>query len=120
VLTFASVEGAHLVGEEEFILSIAGNFATVGDSIRCVFSANHGAIIPAFCNTVSARSALININSAQVSTKANSLTVAAGVGVPTTFNYQIAVSPDANGGSGFAEGTVKTVYAGSKQQSYLE
>lgn len=113
VLTFASTEGAHMVGEEELALSIAGNYAIVRDSIRCVFSASHRAIIPAFCNAIKAKSSLININSAQVSTKAQSLTVAAGVGVPTTFNYQIAISPDISSGSGFAEGTVNTLFAGS-------
>ena len=29
------------------------------------------------------------------------------------LNYQIAISPDANSGSGFAEGSVKTTFAGS-------
>jgi len=113
VLTYASTEGAHMVGEEEFTLSIAGNYGIAGDTVRCVFSTNRGGIVPAFCNIISAKSALININTAQVSTKGQSLTVAAGVGVPTTFNYQIAVSPDTNSGAGTAEGTVKTVFAGS-------
>jgi len=113
VLTYASTEGAHLVGEEEYTLSVAGNYATADDNIRCVFSTNHGGILPAFCNIVSAKSSLVNVNSAQVSTKGQIRAVAETGDVPAGLNYQIAVTPDANSGSGFAEGTVKTVFAGS-------
>nr|WP_319538284.1 hypothetical protein [uncultured Methanospirillum sp.] len=113
VLTYASTEGAHLVGEEEYTLSVAGNYDTGEDNIRCVFSTNHGGILPAFCNIVSAKSSLVNVNSAQVSTKGQIRAVADSADVPAGLNYQIAVTPDANSGSGFAEGTVKTVFAGS-------
>jgi len=113
VLTYASTEGAHLVGEEEYTLSVAGNYATAADNIRCVFSTNHGSILPAFCNIVSAKSSLVNVNSAQVSTKGQIRAVAETGDVPAGLNYQIAVTPDANSGSGFAEGTVKTTFAGS-------
>nr|WP_319540671.1 hypothetical protein [uncultured Methanospirillum sp.] len=113
VLTYASTEGAHLVGEEEYTLSVAGNYASASDNIRCVFSTNHGSILPAFCNIVSAKSSLVNVNSAQVSTKGQIRAVAETGDVPAGLNYQIAVTPDANSGSGFAEGTVKTVFAGS-------
>jgi hypothetical protein len=113
VLTYASTEGAHLVGEEEYTLSVAGNYADASDNIRCVFSGNNGRILPAFCNIVSAKSSLVNVNSAQVSTKGQIRAVAETGDVPGGLNYQIAVTPDANSGSGFAEGTVKTVFAGS-------
>nr|WP_319538962.1 hypothetical protein [uncultured Methanospirillum sp.] len=113
VLTYASTEGAHLVGEEEYTLSVAGNYANAADNIRCVFSTNHGAVLPAFCNIVSAKSSLVNVNSAQVSTKGQIRAVAETGDVPAGLNYQIAVTPDANSGSGFAEGTVSTVFAGS-------
>ncbi|WP_319580168.1 hypothetical protein [uncultured Methanospirillum sp.] len=113
VLTYASTEGAHLVGEEEYTLSVAGNYDTGEDNIRCVFSTNNGGILPAFCNIVSAKSSLVNVNSAQVSTKGQIRAVADSADVPAGLNYQIAVTPDANSGSGFAEGTVKTVFAGS-------
>ncbi len=113
VLTYASTEGAHLVGEEEYTLSVAGNYANAADNIRCVFSTNHGSVLPAFCNIVSAKSSLVNVNSAQVSTKGQIRAVAETGDVPAGLNYQIAVTPDANSGSGFAEGTVKTVFAGS-------
>ena len=113
VLTYASTEGAHMVGEEEYTLSVAGNYASGDDNIRCVFSTDHGSILPAFCNIVSAKSSLVNVNSAQISTKGQIRAVAKTGDVPAAVNYQIAVTPDANSGSGFAEGTVKTVFAGS-------
>ena len=113
VLTYASTEGAHMVGEEEYTLSVAGNYSGTDDSIRCVFSDDHGGLLPAFCNIVSAKSALVNVNSAQISTKGQIRAVAETADIPAALNYQIAVTPDANSGSGFAEGTVKTVFAGS-------
>jgi len=113
VLTYASTEGAHLVGEEEYTLSVAGNWAMAADNIRCVFSTNHGAGLPAFCNIVSAKSSLVNVNSAQISTKGQIRAVAKSGDVPAELNYRIAVTPDANSGSGFAEGTVTTTFAGS-------
>lgn len=113
VLTYASTEGSHLVGEEEYTLSAAGNFANGDGNIRCVFSTGSGNSLPAFCNIVSAKSSLINVNSAQISTLGQIRGVASNAGVPAALNYQIAVTPDSNSGSGFAEGTIKTVFAGS-------
>jgi hypothetical protein len=113
VLTYASTEGAHLVGEEEYTLSVAGNFASGADQIRCVFATPSSGYIPAFCNIVSAKSSLVNVNSAQVSSKGQIRAVAKTADIPAELNYQIAVTPDANSGSGFAEGTVKTIFAGS-------
>lgn len=113
VLTYASTEGAHLVGEEEYTLSVAGNYANSNDNIRCVFSQAGSNSLPAFCNIVSAKSSLINVNSAQISSKGQIRGVAKTADIPAELNYQIAVTPDANSGSGFAEGTVKTVFAGS-------
>jgi len=113
VLTYSSTEGNHMVGEEEYQLSVAGNWALNQDNIRCVF-ANAGVNgLPAFCNIVSAKSSLINVNSAQISTKGQMRAVAATADVPAELNYRIAVTPDANSGSGFAEGTVTTTFAGS-------
>ena len=113
VLTYASTEGAHLVGEEEWILDVAGEAKKDTDNIRCVFSTPRNGWLPPFCNVVTAKSALININSAQVSTKGQMRAVAKTDDIPAELNYQIAVTPDANSGSGFAEGTVKTTFAGS-------
>jgi len=113
VLTYASTEGSHLVGEEEYTLDVAGEAKRADDNIRCVFSTNHGQWLPPFCNIVSAKSALINVNSAQISSKGIIRAVTATDDIPAEVNYQIALTPDANSGSGFAEGTVKTTYAGS-------
>ena len=113
VMTYASTEGAHLVGEEEYTLSVAGNFAQASDNIRCVFATGRKPGLPAFCNIVSAKSSLVNVNSAQVSTKGQIRAVAKNAEVPAELNYRIAVTPDANSGSGFAEGTVTTTFAGA-------
>jgi hypothetical protein len=53
------------------------------------------------------------VNSAQISTKGQIRAVAATADIPAEVNYRIAVTPDANSGSGFAEGTVVTTFAGS-------
>jgi hypothetical protein len=117
VLTYTSTEGSHMVGEEEYTLSVAGNYSTSDGNIRCVFSQNTGFIIPAFCNIVSAKSALTNINTAQISSMGQIRAVAETIDVPTALNYHLAVSPDQNSGSHFAEGGVKTVFAGSSMEA---
>jgi len=116
VLTFASVNGAHLTGEEQYTLSVAGNFAWMQDQIQCVFSSANGILVPAFCNVVSAKSNLVNLNSGQVSTK-GILRATTNSLAPTEMSYRIAVSPDENSGSGTAEGTVSTVFAGSLMEA---
>jgi len=113
VLTYASTEGAHLIGSEEWNLDVAGNYENTADTIRCVFASAKSTIWPAFCNAVKAKSELVNVNSAQISTKGNLRAVAASGDVPAELNYQIAVTPDSNSGSGFAEGTVKTQFGGA-------
>ena len=113
VLTYASTEGAHLNGAESWTLDVAGNYEKTDDSIRCVFASAASTYYPAFCNVVKAQSELINVNSAQVSTKGSARGVAATGDVPAALSYQIAVTPDSNSGSGFADGTVKTKFSGS-------
>jgi hypothetical protein len=117
VLTYASTEGAHMVGEEQYTLSIAGNYAQAEDNIRCVFAKDRNPILPAFCNIVEAKSSLINVNSAQVSTKGQLRGVSKSGDVPAELNYRIAVTPDANSGSGFAEGTVTTTFQGTVMEA---
>jgi hypothetical protein len=117
VLTYASTEGAHMVGEEEYTLSVAGNFADAEDNIRCVFSKSDSNALPAFCNIVSAKSSLINVNSAQISTKGQIRGVSASADVPAELNYRIAVTPDSNSGSGYAEGTVTTTFQGTVMEA---
>src|SRR5690606_36705176 len=113
VLTYASTEGAHLVGAEEWTLDVAGNWEATQNTIRCVFGQAASPWFPAFCNVVKAKSELVNINSAQVSTKGAARSVASSGDIPAMLNYQIAVTPDSNSGSGFADGTVKTLFGGS-------
>ena len=112
VLTFASSEGAHMTGEEEFMISTSGNWTNIHEGIRCVFS---GSVIgvPAFCNVVSAKGSLININSAQISAKGNIRSVTNSITIPMEINYRVAVSPDVQSGRSAAEGTVRTDFAGS-------
>jgi len=113
VLTYASVEGAHLTGGEYLVLDIAGNYSSdKTNETRCVMESSVTTVYPAFCSVVTAQSELLNINSAQVSTKsqiraAGSSSTSAGIG------YQIAVTPDAASGNQYAEGTVRTEFAGS-------
>jgi len=116
LMTYASTNGAHLVGEEEYVLDIAGNWADVGGEIRCVF-ASSGITVPAFCNIIKTRSELVNLNSGQISTKGRMLMVTDSIENPTELIYSIAVSPDKNSGSEFAEGTVRTNFAGSAMES---
>jgi len=112
VLTYASTDGSHLTGEEYAVLDVAGNYTSTSSQIRCVFASANNRDIPAFCNIVKAKSSLVNVNSAQVSTKAQIRAVAKNAEPPAALNYQIAVTPDANSGSGFAEATVATEFAG--------
>jgi hypothetical protein len=113
VVTYASTEGAHLVGSELWNLDVAGDWENTADTIRCVFASAKSAVWPAFCNAVQAKSELVNVNSAQISTKGSVRAVAASGDVPAELSYQIAVTPDSNSGSGFAEGTVKTEFGGA-------
>jgi len=113
VLTYASTEGAHLIGSEYWNLDVAGNYEKAADTIRCVFASASSTYWPAFCNAVQAKSELVNVNSAQISTKGSLRAVAASGDVPAALSYQIAVTPDSNSGSGFADGTVKTEFGGS-------
>nr|WP_319540141.1 hypothetical protein [uncultured Methanospirillum sp.] len=112
VLTYASVVGAHMVGEDEYTLSVAGRSLALNNNIRCVFS-DQSHILPSFCNIVSAKSNLINVNSAQVSLRGQIRSVGSTNVTNAGLNFQIAMTPDANSGSGFADGIVKTIYAGS-------
>ncbi|PWR74358.1 hypothetical protein [Methanospirillum lacunae] len=113
VMTYSGIDGSHLVGEEEYTLSVAGRNSTSDDAIRCVFSQGLGSGLPSFCNIVTAKSSLINVNSAQISSKGGVRAVAENANTPATLNYQIAVTPDTNSGSGYADAIVKTEFAGS-------
>ena len=46
VLTYSGIDGSHLIGEEEYTLSVAGRNATSDNAIRCVFSQGLGSGLP--------------------------------------------------------------------------
>ncbi|MFH0968302.1 MAG: hypothetical protein V1862_11535 [Methanobacteriota archaeon] len=113
VLTYTSIEGSHMLAEEEYTLSVAGSAADSDGNIKCVFGQGAQTVLPSFCNIVSAKSSLTNMNSAQISTRGQVRAVAASADVPAELNYQIAVTPDTSSGSDHVDGIVKTVFAGS-------
>jgi hypothetical protein len=116
VLTYTSHEGAHMAGEEALVLDIAGNWANVENQIRCVF-ASSSIDVPAFCNIVSAKSAMTNVNTAQISTKGIVRAVTDSINNPTEMSYYFAVTPDSLSGSGTADGTFRTDFAGSVMEA---
>ena len=113
VLTYGSSNGSFLTGGEYLLLDIAGNYSSDKTSdIKCLFEIAETTASPAFCNVVKAQSDLINMNTVQISTKSQlravgSSSVSSGVG------YRIAVSPDTGSENRYAEGTVRTEFAGS-------
>lgn len=112
-LTYSSAEGAHLVGGESFTVDGAAEPKRSIGSIRCVFSSLDNQWLPPFCNIVTAKSNLININSAKISSHGQSRIVSSLDSTPAELNYVIAVTPDSNSWDDFAEGTIRTYYAGS-------
>ena len=110
VLTYTSQNGSHLMGEESFVLDVAGNWSRGLDDIVCVFSKAKRDITPAFCNRVTASSKLRSINTAQIETIGSMTAVAAKSNVPAALNYEISVTPDANSASGYADGIISTTF----------
>jgi len=110
VLSYLSREGSLLTGSERLLMDNTGNYSTSTSTVACVFADEARYLVPAFCNVVEAKSDLININHAKISTKAQ-IRSAGGFSTPTGLNYRIAVTPD--GKSAYAEGTVWTSFAGS-------
>ncbi|HWQ65750.1 MAG TPA: hypothetical protein VN372_02650 [Methanospirillum sp.] len=114
VLTYSGIDGSHLVGSEAISLDIAGNLKPIANSsIRCVFAESSMIFLPAFCNVVNIKSSLVNINSAQISTKASSRAVGRSSDTSGALNYEIAVTPDRISRTGFADGTISTLFGGS-------
>ncbi|NLV25808.1 MAG: hypothetical protein GXY48_01355 [Methanomicrobiales archaeon] len=111
VYSYESIEGSHLVAEELLEMSTGGNYTESDNIMRCVFSSGSSAAAPAFCNTVRAKSSLVNINSAQVSTKAEARIVAADGSVPSAMSYQIDLTPNPVSGLGYAVGTASTEFS---------
>ena len=116
VLTYTSMQGAHLLGEESYVLDIAGSYKSDDDgSIRCVYTSDSLKWLPAFCNIIQAKSSLINVNNARISEK-GSLRMVGNEDTPAGLNYQISVTPDTSEASS-AIGTVKTEFSGSVMEA---
>ncbi|MGV8107969.1 hypothetical protein [Methanospirillum sp.] len=111
VFTYESMEGSHLVADEYLVMSTGGNYSDSDNIGRCVFASDSSASAPAFCNTVRARSSLLNVNSAQVSTSAKSRIVAADGSVPSALSYRIDLTPNPASSLGYAVGSVTTEFS---------
>lgn len=98
---------------EEWILNVAGDYERTSEGIRCVFATVQDNYFPAFSNVIKAKSVLLNINTARISTKGQARAVAETGDIPGALIYQQTVTPDTNSGSGFADETVKTLFDGA-------
>jgi hypothetical protein len=113
VLTYTSQNGSHLMGQESYVLDIAGNWSDGLDNIVCVFARAAANYIPAFCNKVTASSKLRQVTTAQIETVGSLTAVGRTANVPAALNYEISVTPDANSASGYADGIFTTVFTAS-------
>ena len=127
IMTYNSQNGSHLMATELYILDVMGNWTyKVGDnSLLCVFTrSGMRELIPAFCNKVTAESKLRSITTAQLETVGAMTAVAAhnelGKHSPAALNYAIALSPDANSASGYAEGIVSTTFTISVREGRID
>ena len=113
ILTYDTSNGSHLLGEESYLLNIAGSYKPSDDEhLRCVYAASDLTWLPAFCNTVQAKVSLMNINHAQIS-ETGSLRMVGEDLVPAGLNYQFAITPDSSSGVSVANGIVRTTFRGS-------
>jgi hypothetical protein len=110
VLTYNSINGSHLMGEESYVLDVAGQWSYGGNDITCVFSKPGSSTIPAFCNKATASSKLRSVTSAQIETRGSMTAVGKDASVPAALNYEISVTPDSNSVSGYADGVVSTTF----------
>ncbi|MDD1728115.1 MAG: hypothetical protein LUQ50_03485 [Methanospirillum sp.] len=116
LITYESIDGSHLFADEEISLSNVGNYSASDNPISCVFSAS-AQVIPAFCNTVTARSTLVNINSVQISTKADARMASDSSNTPAALLYRIDITPNPTSGLGYAVGSVLTEISASSMES---
>jgi hypothetical protein len=113
ILTYDTSNGSHMLGEESYLLNIAGSYKPADDNlIRCVYAAKDLTWLPAFCNTVQSKISFMNVNHAQISESGNLRMVGEDL-VPAGLNYQVAISPDTNSGFLSADGIVRTTFGGS-------
>ena len=122
VLTYTSQNGSHLMGAESYVLDTAGIFLLNGSDLVCVFSRSKEDLIPAFCNQVSASSKLRSATTAQVeSVGAATLIGAKPAGSsPAALAYEIAVVPDSNAVSGYADAIVSTTFTVSVREGVAD
>ena len=110
VLTYTSQNGSHLMGEESFVLDVAGNWSGWMGDIICVFARASESTIPAFCNKVTASSKLQQVTTAQIETVGKLTAVDRTRDVPAALDYEISITPDANSASGYADGIFTTTF----------
>jgi len=92
---------------------VKGNYTSnTSEGVACVFSDTNLIHNPMFQNVVEAQSSILNLNSGQVSTKGQVRAVGMSVSTSAGMGYQIAVTPDSNSNEEFADGIVKTRFAG--------
>jgi hypothetical protein len=113
VLTYTSQSGSHLMGQESYVLDVAGNWSGLNEDIICVFARAPENLIPAFCNKVTASSKLTQVTTAQIETVGSLTAVGRTANVPAALNYEISVTPDANSASGYADGIFTTLFTAS-------
>jgi hypothetical protein len=113
ILTYDTTNGSHMLGEESYLLNIAGLYKPADDRyLRCVYAVSDLIWLPAFCNTVQTKVSFMNVNHAQISER-GSLRMVGEDQVPASLNYQVAITPDTNSGVSVADGIVKTNFHGS-------
>ncbi|MDD1728953.1 MAG: hypothetical protein LUQ50_07770 [Methanospirillum sp.] len=113
VLTYDTANGSHLLGEERYLLNIAGSYKPDDEGyLHCVYAPSDLTWLPAFCNTIQAGVSLMNVNHARIS-ESGSLRMVGEDRVPAGLNYQVAITPDTSSGVLVADGIVRTSFGGS-------
>ncbi|HWQ67453.1 MAG TPA: hypothetical protein VN372_11365 [Methanospirillum sp.] len=117
VISYDSIEGSHLSADEMISMDIAGNYTPMSGVASCVFASSSGSAFPAFCNTVTAKSTLVNINSAQISTGASARMASDSGSVPAGLSYHIDLTPNPVSGLAYAMGTARTEFTLSSMEA---
>jgi hypothetical protein len=117
VMTYESIDGSHLIADEMLVATAAGNYSVSDEGISCVFGGSGSSRIPAFYSTITAKSALINVNSARVSTSAKARLASARERTPAAVSYQIDLIRNPGSTVEYAVGTVQTEFTVSALES---
>ena len=110
VLTYTSQNGSHLMGEESYVLDIAGNWTRGLDDVVCVFAKAKENTYPAFCNKVTASSKLRSVTTAQIETIGGLTVIGSRTNTPAALDYEISITPDPNSASGYADGIFTAIF----------